>query len=102
MAGKKGGKAFDKIMEGLEDAQAYAEGDGARGKAHEVALPSVDVRAARRKLGLSQAKFAAAFKISPSTLRKWEQGTRQPHGPARVLLTVIDREPEAVKRALAE
>lgn len=102
MARRKSEKAFDKIMEGLEDARAYAEGDEARGKTHEVMVPNVDVRAARRKLGLSQAKFAAAFKISPSTLRKWEQGTRQPHGPARVLLTVIDKEPEAVKRALAE
>lgn len=95
------GKAFDKIMDGLTDALAYAEGDKSRGKAHEVEVPIVDVRAARKKLGLSQDKFAKAFKINPSTLRKWEQGTRRPHGPARVLLTVIEREPEAVRRALA-
>ena len=42
-------------MEGLEDAQAYAEGDRARARTHEVVVPSADVRAARRKLGLSQA-----------------------------------------------
>lgn len=94
-------KAFDKIMDGLTDALAYAEGDRSRGEAHAVEVPSVDVRAARKKLGLSQDKFAAAFRISPSTLRKWEQGKRQPHGAARVLLTVIDKEPEAVRRALA-
>ena len=94
--------AFDKIMGGLTDALAYAEGDEGRGKAHVVELPAVDVKAARKKLGLSQDKFAAAFKISPSTLRKWEQGTRYPQGPARVLLTVIDREPEAVLRALLD
>ena len=92
--------AFDKIMAGLTDAVAYAEGDERRGKAHVVELPAVDVKAARKKLGLSQDKFAAAFKISPSTLRKWEQETRHPQGPARVLMTVIDREPEAVLRAL--
>ena len=95
------GKAFDKIMDGLTDALAYAEGDESRGKAHKVEVPAIDVRAARKKLGLSQDKFAETFKISPSTLRKWEQGTRLPQGPARVLLTVIDREPEAVRRALA-
>ena len=94
-------KAFDKIMDGLTDALAYGEGDKSRGKAHAVEVPTIDVRAARKKLGLSQDSFAEAFKISPSTLRKWEQGTRQPHGPARVLLTVIEKEPEAVKRALA-
>ena len=93
--------AFDRIMDGMTDALAYAEGDRTRGKAHAVEVPMVDVRAARMKLGLSQDKFAKAFRISPSTLRKWEQGTRQPHGPAQVLLAVIDREPEAVKRALA-
>jgi len=95
------GKAFDKIMDGLTDALAYAEGDKSRGKAHQVETPTVDVRAARKKLGLSQDKFAKAFKISSSTLRKWEQGARQPRGPARVLLAVIEKEPEAVKRALA-
>ena len=94
-------KAFDKIMDGLTDSLAYAEGDKSRGKAREVEVPTVDVRAARKKLGLSQDKFAETFKISSSTLRKWEQGKRQPHGPARVLLTVIEKEPEAVKRALA-
>lgn len=95
------GKAFDKIMDGLTDAVAYAKGDKSRGRVHKVEVPIVDVRAARKKLGLSQEKFAEAFKINPSTLRKWEQGTRQPHGPARVLLAVIEKEPEAVKRALA-
>jgi putative transcriptional regulator len=97
-----GKTAFDRIMDGLTDALAYAEGDTGRGKAHVVELPVVDVKAARKKLGLSQDKFAAAFRISPSTLRKWEQGTRHPQGPARVLLTVIAREPEAVLRALLD
>ena len=94
-------KAYNKIMDGLTDALAYAEGDRTRGKAHEVEVPIVDVRAARKKLGLSQDKFAETFKISSSTLRKWEQGSRIPNGPARVLLSVIEKEPEAVKRALA-
>ncbi len=56
---------------------------------------------ARRKLDLTQAEFAERFGISAATLRKWEQGVRKPQGPARVLLAVIDREPEAVMRALA-
>lgn len=94
-------KAFNKVMDGLDDALAYAEGDRTRGKVHRILVPEIDVRAARKKLGLSQDRFAEVFKISPSTLRKWEQGARRPHGPARVLLTVIDKEPEAVKRALA-
>jgi putative transcriptional regulator len=59
-----------------------------------------EIAATRRRLGLSQAEFAAWFGISPGTLRNWEQGRRVPDGPARVLLRVIEREPEAVRRAL--
>jgi len=93
-------KAFDAIMDGLTDALAYSEGDKRRGKAHKVRIPSVDVAAARKKLGLSQGRFAEVFGVSVGTLRNWEQGRRQPEGPAKVLLAVIDKEPEAVLRAL--
>lgn len=61
---------------------------------------TVDVRAVRRKLGMSQTVFARRFGFSPSSIRNWEQGRRQPDAPARILLMVIDREPEAVRRAL--
>ena len=59
-----------------------------------------DIAETRRRLGRSQAEFAARFGISPGTLRNWEQGRRVPEGPARVLLRVIERDPEAVRRAL--
>lgn len=94
-------KAFDEIMAGLEDAIAYAKGNRRRGRAHVVEVPAIDVRAARRKLGMSQDRFARSFGVSAATVRNWEQGRRRPEGPARVLLAVIDREPEAVRRALA-
>ena len=63
--------------------------------------PKVDVRAIREKLNLSQAEFAARFGFTASAVRQWEQGRRFPHGPARILLTIVDREPGAVRRALA-
>lgn len=49
---------------------------------------------------MSQAALAAMFGVSVWTLRNWEQGRRRPDGPARALLRVIDREPEAARRAL--
>jgi putative transcriptional regulator len=49
---------------------------------------------------MSQNAFAARFGILPSTLRDWEQNRRHPDGAARVLLMVIDKEPDAVTRAL--
>jgi putative transcriptional regulator len=60
----------------------------------------VDVRAIRRLTGLSQAKFAELLGIELATLRNWEQGRRQPTGPARALLRAIRNEPVAVIKAL--
>jgi len=60
----------------------------------------VDVRAILEKMNLSQSEFATRFGFTASAVRQWEQGRRYPHGPARVLLTLIDREPHAVRRAL--
>ncbi len=91
-------KAFKNIMAGLEDALAFAEGDTSRVKAHKIEV--VDVKAVRKKTGLSQPKFAAVFKIPVGTLRGWEQGRRQPEGPAIALLQIIDKEPETAIRAL--
>ena len=59
-----------------------------------------DVRAIRRRLGLTQAQFAARYGFSLETIRNYEQGHRRPAGPARVLLKVIASEPDAVTRAL--
>jgi putative transcriptional regulator len=92
--------AFEDIKAGLLEAIEYAQGNTKGSRTHKIEVPEVDVAAARLKLGLSQGKFANIFRISASTLRKWEQGQRHPTGPALVLLNVIDREPEAVLRTL--
>ena len=60
----------------------------------------VDVVAIRATTGLSQERFARTFRISPHTLRNWEQGRRMPEGPALVLLQAIDRDPLVVMRLL--
>ncbi|MCC7347247.1 MAG: helix-turn-helix domain-containing protein [Variibacter sp.] len=86
---------------------------GAAGEAREIArgeanpanfrlhVPEdIDVQAIRKKLGLSQEKFAAKFGIPKGTLRDWEQRRRRPDGPARVLLLVLADNPQAVVRAL--
>ncbi len=95
-------EAFDTIMAGLADALAYAQGDKSRGKKHLVKVPAVDVAAARKKLGLTQEDFASVFGVSLGTVRNWEQKRRRPKGPARVLLAMIDKDPEAVLRTLHE
>ncbi len=61
----------------------------------------VDVPAIRRTTGLSQAKFAELLSIEVSTLRNWEQGRREPTGPARALLRAIRNNPIEVIKALS-
>ncbi|HMR32667.1 MAG TPA: helix-turn-helix domain-containing protein [Geminicoccaceae bacterium] len=60
-----------------------------------------DVAAIRERLSLTQEQFAHTFGIPVGTLRDWEQRRKEPDAPARALLRVIEREPEAVRRALA-
>jgi putative transcriptional regulator len=91
------GKASEGILAGLEDALAYVKGDQSRA-ARVVRIRSVDVKAVRRKTGLSQHEFAAVFGIPLDTLCKWEQGTRLPAGASRLLLHVIAREPRKVMK----
>lgn len=60
------------------------------------------VRNVRAHTGLSQARFAKAFRISVGRLRDLEQGRTRPDSALLAYLAVIDREPEAVKRALGQ
>lgn len=61
-----------------------------------------DVRAIREKLHKSQSEFAHMIGVSVATLQNWEQGRRQPEGPARALLVVASKAPRVVAKALAE
>jgi putative transcriptional regulator len=98
---RKTGSAGSEIIQGLQNAIAYAKGQNRKVRIHLVHVPGpVNVRKVRQRLGMSQGEFAAQFGINPATLRNWEQGRRQPEGPARVLLNIIEREPGAVQRAL--
>jgi putative transcriptional regulator len=91
--------AFDSIKQGLQEAIAHAEGHGRGVRVHRPR--PVDVKALRAKVDMTQEEFAAKFGFSTATLRHWERGDRAPHGPALVLLNVIDHNPNAVIEALA-
>jgi len=93
-------RAAVSIRKGLAQAVRFAKGRASR-KEYRVHVPArVDVRAIRRKLAMTQREFAARFGFSINTLRHWEQGKREPEGPTRAYLLVIDRAPAAVQRAL--
>lgn len=88
-----------RILAGLDEVAEITEGRGAPARVYPPA--SVDVRGIRARLNMTQSQFAARFGFAIGTLRDWEQGRRQPEASARVLLRVIEREPDAVERALA-
>jgi len=92
--------AFEKIMEGLNDTEAYLDGERHGFVAHEVVVPEPDVRAIRERTGQSQAAFARNIGVAVATLRNWEQGRRCPQGPARVLLALLAEQPEIIQRHL--
>ena len=71
------------------------------GDTYKIHIPeSIDVKAIRKKLGLSQSSFANNFGLSIYALRNWEQGKRQPDPAARAYLKVIEKVPEIVTKVL--
>lgn len=92
-------KAGKSILRGAGQALAFARGARAGYVVH---VPeAVDVKTLRRRLGLSQRNFAARFGFDLDTVQNWEQGRRHPQGATRAFLKVIEKEPDAVLRALA-
>lgn len=91
---------FDQLVESVKEMKAIQAGKRkpARVTRGDDLLRSgtPDVAALRGRFQLSQAKFAALLGISVDTLQNWEQGRRQPEGPARVLLRVAAAHPEAL------
>ena len=91
-------KAFENLIGGLKEVEAYMA--GAR-EGYRVHVPeSVSVKDIRGGLEMTQAKFADAFGFSLDAIKHWEGGRRQPEVSARAYLTVIAKETEAVMRAL--
>lgn len=93
-------RAFEGIMQGLQEALDYAQGDKSAARVVRARVKPADIKTARKKIGLSRKAFAHTFGLSAATLRKWENGERQPTGAARALLTIIRREPKAALRAI--
>jgi len=62
---------------------------------------TIDVKAVRTGLRMSQSQFAKAFGFNPRVVQDWEQGRRQPETAARAYLLVIQRNPRAVTEALS-
>lgn len=89
---------LSKLVESVNQMGAIMQGDKI---AHRrVTLSKIDVKSLRSRLDLTQSEFSAMIGVSIRTLQNWEQGRREPEGPAKALLRVVEREPKAVLSAL--
>src|SRR6266446_1227244 len=93
-------KDFHNLVESIRQAGSIKRGATKPSRVTECS--AVDVRALRQGLGKSQSEFARMIGVSVATLQNWEQGRRQPVGPARALLRVAAANPEVVSAALSK
>jgi putative transcriptional regulator len=91
---------FNELVESLREGGAILRGEKTPSRTFNV--ESLDIKRIRKSFGLTQNQFSSLLGISIGTLRNWEQGRRSPEGPARVLLQVAARHPEAVWDAVRQ
>lgn len=85
---------FEELLESVREGAAILQGKQQPSRRFEFEQP--DVKGIREQYKLTQVEFAQLIGISLKTLQNWEQGRRTPQGPARVLLQVAEKHPDAV------
>lgn len=93
-------KFFDELKESVQQMDEIVRGE--RQPSREFHVDALQVKEIRKATGLTQAKFAALIDVQLGTLRNWEQGRRDPTGPAKALLKAIHNDPVNVLNALAD
>lgn len=91
-------ESFEQLTASVRQAGRIRRGEQGPSRATE--YRAEDIKAIRNGLRKSQSEFAAMIGVSIGTLQNWEQGRRQPVGPARALLRVAAKNPKAVAAAL--
>jgi len=79
------------ILDGIREIKSFNKG-AFKLKTHTLSEPS-QPKVIRQKLKLSQSAFASLMGVSPRTIQDWEQGRRQPQGPAKSLLRIAEQNP---------
>lgn len=86
---------FEQLTQSLREAGKIRRGEMKPSRVFKID-PKNDIVKVRGELGLSQSKFAAILGISTDTLQNWEQGRREPTGPAKVLLKIAIKHPKVL------
>lgn len=92
-------KLFEDLMQSVEQMDDIVRGE--RKPSREFYVDAAQIKSIREATGLSQARLAALLDVQVSTLRNWEQGRREPSGPARALLRALKNDPVNVLKAIA-
>jgi putative transcriptional regulator len=93
-------KLAKRLIAAAKEGRAIVRGEARKGS-YRIHVPSeVDVAKIRRRLGMSQAVFSRRFGFNAASVKDWEQGRAAPTGAVRAYLKVIEKEPQAVERAL--
>lgn len=90
---------FDELMESVEQMDEIIQGQ--RPPSRQFEIDALQVKSIRKATGLSQLRFAEMIDVQVATLRNWEQGRREPTGPAKALLRAIHNDPDHVLKALS-
>lgn len=90
---------IDTLVSSLKEVELYSKGE-LQLKTTTIIPALIDVKQLRAKIGLSQGEFAERYGFSISAIRNWEQGIREPEGPARVLLALIERNPTLIENEI--
>ena len=85
---------FKELVKSVKQGGAILRGE--KNPSRKFVVTSPDIKNIRKKYQMTQNDFAVMIGISVKTLRNWEQGRRMPVGPARILLLVAAKHPEAV------
>lgn len=93
-------KLFDRLLASMKEMDEIVRGK--RKPSRVFYYSPMEVRKIRKSTGLSQAKFAEVIQVGVGTLRNWEQGRRDPTGPAKALLKVIKKDPKHTIELLAD
>jgi putative transcriptional regulator len=91
-------KLFAELTKSIRQAGAIERGK--RKPSRQFNFTASRIQKVRESAGLSQPQFAHLLGVSVKTLQNWEQTRRAPTGPAKALLRIVEREPEAALRAL--
>jgi putative transcriptional regulator len=89
------------IEAGLREAIAHRRGEIALEGRVVTPMSADRVKAIRKRVAKSPKEFERRFGVPARTVEGWEQG-RKLDVAGRILLTVIEKNPEAVEQALAE